>query len=140
MKKISTLVIMLSGAVLLAMPVAAQEGEWDTAGFVENATYYRDGPGISKSRNTGQFEFSKDFGRKFGLSDFRVSGTLRGTYDATYDLNEGEFGDDAGGPRSFQNFGSSNAQLIYGGDGLFLTCKIVVSEYNRMFLVESCKN
>ncbi|MAT91767.1 MAG: DUF1302 domain-containing protein [Halioglobus sp.] len=117
MKKISTLVIMLSGAVLLAMPVAAQEGEWDTAGFVENATYYRDGPGISKSRNTGQFEFSKDFGRKFGLSDFRVSGTLRGTYDATYDLNEGEFGDDAGGPRSFQNFGSSNAQLIYGGDG-----------------------
>ena len=37
----------------LAVPAAsAQEGEWDIAGFVENATYYRDGQDLSKVRNT----------------------------------------------------------------------------------------
>jgi hypothetical protein len=84
---------------------------------VENATYYRDGQDLSKVRNTGQFEFSKDFGRAFGLSNFRLSGTLRGTYDAVYDVNDDEWGDDAGGSRSFQNFGSTTAQALYGGNG-----------------------
>ena len=121
MKNIIKLMAALGGATLvtgLAVPAAsAQEGEWDIAGFVENATYYRDGQDLSKVRNTGQFEFSKDFGKKFGLSNFRFSGTLRATYDAVYDLNEDEWGDDAGGSRSFQNAGSTNAQIIYGGNG-----------------------
>jgi hypothetical protein len=87
------------------------------AGFVENATFYRDGPGLSKSRNTAQFEFSKDMGNKMGMSNFRVSGTLRATYDAVYDLNDDEYGDDAGGSRKFQNAGSAVAQQVYGGNG-----------------------
>jgi hypothetical protein len=66
MKNINKLMAALGGATLvtgLAIPAAsAQEGEWDIAGFVENATYYRDGQDLSKVRNTGQFEFSKDFG------------------------------------------------------------------------------
>lgn len=106
---------LLSG--LMATTAIAQDGEWDTAGFVENATYYRDGPGLSKARNTGQFEFSKDFGKNFGFNNFRVSGTLRATYDAVYDLNEDQYGDDAGGSRKFQNFNSTTAQAIYGGNG-----------------------
>ena len=121
MKNINKLMAALGGATLvtgLAIPAAsAQEGEWDIAGFVENATYYRDGQDLSKVRNTGQFEFSKDFGKRFGLSNFRVSGTLRATYDAVYDINDDEWGDEAGGSRSFQNAGSTNAQLIYGGNG-----------------------
>jgi hypothetical protein len=121
MKNISKLMAALGGATLvtgLAVTAAsAQEGDWDIAGFVENATYYRDGPDLSKVRNTGQFEFSKDFGKKFGLSNFRVSGTLRATYDAVYDINDDEWGDEAGGSRSFQNFGSTTAQAIYGGNG-----------------------
>lgn len=102
----------------LAAPSAlAQPGEWDTAGFVENATFYRDARGISKSRNTSQFEFSKEFGERLGMSNFRLSGTLRATYDATYEINDDEFGDSAGGSRSFENFASSNARIIYGGNG-----------------------
>lgn len=105
-------------ATIAAAPSLAQyEEKWDTAGFIENATFYRDGPGLTKSRTTGQFEFSKDFGKHFGLNNFRLSGTLRATYDAVYDLNDDEFGDNAGGPRNFENFGSSTAQAIYGGDG-----------------------
>ncbi|MEQ8800601.1 MAG: DUF1302 family protein [Haliea sp.] len=108
--------VALAGMVMA--PLASSQDEvWDTAGFVENATYWRDGRDISKFRNTAQFEFSKDFGRKFGLSNFRVSGTLRGTYDGVYDLNKGEFGRDAGGSRSFENFGSTTAQALFGGNG-----------------------
>ena len=75
---------------------------------------YRDGAGLSKSRNTAQFEFTKDFGEKFGLQNFRVSSTIRMSYDAVYDLNDDEFGDEAGGARSFENFGSTTADGIYG--------------------------
>ena len=119
MRSISKILAALgSGAVVagsgLATTASAQDAEWDTAGFVENATFYRDGPGIAKSRNTAQFEFSKDFGKKFGMNNFRLSGTLRATYDAVYDLNEDEYGDDAGGSRSFQNLGSTTAEAIYG--------------------------
>ena len=100
------------------MPQAvAQESKWDTAGFIENATFHRQDRGLAKVRNTLQYEFTKDFGKKFGLTNFRVSGTLRGTYDAVYDLNADEWGDDAGGARSFQNFGSTTAQGAYGGNG-----------------------
>ncbi len=108
----SSLAVFVASA---AAPAAlSQQSAWDTAGFVENATFYRDGPGLSKVRNTAQFEFSKNFGKRFGLSNFRINGTLRGTYDAVYDLNDDEFGKNAGGARSFENFASSNAQIIYG--------------------------
>ena len=122
MRSISKILTALGGTAVVAgfgfATVAnAQDEEWDTAGFVENATFYRDGHGISKSRNTGQFEFSKDLGKKFGMNNFRVSGTLRATYDAVYDLNDDEYGKNAGGSRSFQNFGSTTAQAIYGGNG-----------------------
>lgn len=115
MKKINkALTALLAG--LCAGGTLAQDEKWDTAGFVENATFYRDGAGISKSRNTGQFEFSKDFGKKFGMNNFRVSGTLRATYDAVYDINADEFGKNAGGSRGFENFGSSTAQALFGGN------------------------
>jgi hypothetical protein len=104
----------VSLAALFGLPASAMEGEWDTAGFVENATFVRQDVGLTKFRNTAQFEFSKDFGTKFGLNNFIVSGTLRGTYDGVYDLNDDEFGKDAGGARSFENFASGNAQIIYG--------------------------
>ena len=121
MKNISKILTAIGSASLvtgLSGPLAlAQDEDWDLAGFVENATFYRDGPGLSKSRNTGQFEFSKDFGKKMGMSGFRVSGTLRASYDAVYDLNDDEYGDDAGGSRKFQNAGSAVAQQVYGGNG-----------------------
>lgn len=108
----------LAASLLIGTPPAhAQDGEWDTAGFIETATFSRQDRGLSKVRTTAQYEFSKEFGKKMGLSGFRLSGTLRATYDAVYDLNEDEFGKSAGGARSFQNFGSTTAQAIFGGNG-----------------------
>ncbi len=70
-------------------------------GFIENATHNRSSRGISKSRNTGQLEFSKRLGEVGAFSAFSLHGTLRGSYDAVYDLNDDEFGDSSGGPVSF---------------------------------------
>ncbi|MEY8199486.1 MAG: hypothetical protein RPS47_09615, partial [Colwellia sp.] len=73
-------------------PTMASETEF--AGFVENATYYRDGVGISKFRNTAQLEFNTQLTSN-GWSNVSINGTLRGTYDGVYDLNDDEFGKDA---------------------------------------------
>jgi hypothetical protein len=80
----------LSGGYIA--PTMASETE--VSGFVENATYYRDGVGLSKFRNTAQLEFRKLL-TSDGWSNVSISGTLRGTYDGVYDLNDDEFGKDA---------------------------------------------
>lgn len=108
---------MTASLSVFAPPTYAQGGAWDTAGFIENATFSRKDRGVSKVRTTAQYEFSKEFGKKMGLSGFRLTGILRGTYDAVYDLNDDEFGKNAGGARSFQNIGSTTAQAIFGGNG-----------------------
>ncbi len=120
MKHINNILVAVAGVAAFAgvcTPQAiAQESDWDTAGFIENATFSRKDVGLSKVRNTMQYEFSKGFGKKLGLSNFRVSGTMRATYDAVYDLNDGEFGDSAGGARSFENAGSTTAVGIFGSE------------------------
>jgi len=122
-------------ATIAAAPSLAQyEEKWDTAGFIENATFYRDGPGLTKSRTTGQFEFSKDFGKHFGLNNFRLSGTLRATYDAVYDLNDDEFGDNAGGPRNFENFGSLLTLLV----AMELRCNAHEAVHQCARVVKNC--
>lgn len=106
-----------AGATLLggvSLHTIANEGEWDTAGFVENATHYRDDRGISKSRTTAQYEFTKSLGNKGIFSDVRFSGTLRGSYDAVYDLNADEFGDEAGGSRNIENQGAPWGDTPWG--------------------------
>ncbi len=71
-------------------------------GFVENVTFVRDhGVGLSKARTTLQFEFSKAFKPTGLFSEFSIHGTLRGSYDAVYDLNDDEYGKNSGGPVSF---------------------------------------
>jgi len=73
----------------LAVPAFAADTTW--AGYVENATYLRDGVGLSKFRNTGQAQFETVFETE-SLRSLRLNGTFRGTYDGVYDLNDGEFG------------------------------------------------
>lgn len=70
----------------------AADAEW--AGFVENATYYRDEVGLSKFRNTAQAEFSKSV-ESDSWSNVSINGTFRATYDGVYDLNDDEFGKNA---------------------------------------------
>lgn len=65
---------------------------WQVENFYENHTAKRESVGISKFRNTLQSEMVKN------LNDgWRFRGILRGTYDGVYDINDKEFGKNAGG-------------------------------------------
>lgn len=109
-KKITTRLSAVSVAVAAAMAgmtvsVQSQASETEWAGFVENATYVRDGRGITKFRNTGQAEWSRQLQPVGAFSEVSFHGTLRATYDGVYDLNEDEFGEDAGGSVMIESIG-----------------------------------
>lgn len=88
-------------ALSLLGGITQVQAELDAAGFVENVSFYRESRGISKFRNTAQFEFSKAFeNSRVGL---KLNGTLRATYDGVYDLNDDEWGDKAGGAIALQS-------------------------------------
>jgi hypothetical protein len=85
----------LIATLLLAPTVYAEDAEF--RGFVENATFVREhGVGLTKSRTTIQLELSKAFNPTGLFSEFSISGTFRGTYDAVYDLNDDTFGKNSG--------------------------------------------
>jgi hypothetical protein len=98
----------LSG--LLAVPLgagAADWGDWDVAGFVETVNHFRDsdGPdGLTKQRNTAQLEWNTSLSSKLSFS-----GVFRGSYDSVYDLNDDDFGSDAGGSVTIENGGGTGA-------------------------------
>jgi len=71
-------------------------------GFIENVTFVRQhGIGLTKARTTLQLEISKAFKPTGLFSEFSIHGTLRGSYDAVYDLNDDEYGKNSGGSVSF---------------------------------------
>lgn len=92
-------------ATLLIGTLSPVFADGDVGGFIENSTHVRDGVGLTQFRNTVQIEGSKDLGQKGIFSNVSVHGTFRGTYEGVYDLNEEEFGEDAGGPRQFESVG-----------------------------------
>ncbi|HHJ34411.1 MAG TPA: DUF1302 domain-containing protein, partial [Gammaproteobacteria bacterium] len=92
-------------STFLPAAVNAEEGEWDMGGFVENATYYRRSRGMSKFRNTAQLEAHKDYGKTGFFDSFSVDGTFRASYDGVYDLNDDEFGKNAGSPITLEQIG-----------------------------------
>jgi hypothetical protein len=94
MNKLATGVAMGVTAMSLGFSATSVAADTEWAGFVENATYVRDGVGLSKFRNTAQAEFSKPL-EADGWSNVSINGTLRATYDGVYDLNDDEFGKDA---------------------------------------------
>ena len=92
-----------------AFAYTSEDGTAEVNGFIENASYYRDGRGMSKIRNTLQLEGSKNFGSVGKFSNISFYGTFRGTYDAVYDINDDEFGDTAGGAISIESTGGSGS-------------------------------
>lgn len=90
--------------VVVAMLLYVSNVWADVSGFVENDTHYRytDNRGLSKARNTFQLEISEDLGAKGIFSELKFNTTLRATYDAVYDLNDDEWGRNAGGPINMQ--------------------------------------
>ncbi len=93
-KKLYLMMVFGFICVLLGTSVPAVAEKATVDGFVENATYVRDGRGLSKFRNTVQLEVLKPVASDF-WSDFSLNGIFRVTYDGVYDLNDDEFGKDA---------------------------------------------
>ena len=73
-------------------------------GFVDSTTHQRADYGLSKQRFRGQMEVNKQLPNLGPFTQISINGIVRLTYDAVYDLNENDFGDEAGGPV----FGSSS--------------------------------
>ena len=92
MNKLAAGVAMGVTGLSMGYVATAVATEADVAGFVENATYYRDGRGLSKFRNTAQLEVIKPVESEGRWYNVTVNGVLRGTYDGVYDLNDDEFG------------------------------------------------
>ncbi len=96
-------IALLSG--LLAVPLSAPAADWDIAGFVETVNHFRDsdGPdGLTKQRNTAQLEWNTSVSSKLSFS-----GVFRGSYDSVYDINDDDFGSDAGGSVNIENAGGT---------------------------------
>ncbi|MEW8278234.1 MAG: DUF1302 family protein [Candidatus Thiodiazotropha sp.] len=90
-----------------AAAYTSEDGSLQVNGFVENATYARRHVGLSKMRNTVQIEGSKDYGAKGSFSNVTFVGTFRATYDAVYDLNDDQFGSEAGGYIGMESVGGA---------------------------------
>jgi hypothetical protein len=85
---------------------------WNADLYYENHTALRDKAGLSKFRNTLQSEMSKN------LNDgWRFRGILRGTYDGVYDLNDSQYGKNAGGAVNLTN-GVGQQASPYGNGGV----------------------
>lgn len=109
-KKITTLnnvAIGVATAIAMSYGPAVSAGETQWSGYVENATYFRDKKGLSKFRNTAQAEFYKPVESE-GWSNVSINGVLRATYDGVYDLNDGEFGKNAGENYLGENWHDNN--------------------------------
>ena len=91
----------LSACYLHTLASTASAEPWDIKGFADTVNHYRDDVGLTKSRFTGQLEFSKAFESRGIFSEFSFNSTLRASYDAVYDWNDDEFGNEAGGPLTF---------------------------------------
>lgn len=85
------------------------DGTLNVSGYVDNVTYQRNRVGLTKSRFTGVAEITKDFGAVGVFSGgLKFNTTLRGSYDAAYDWNSDDYGEDAGGAIQIEDqvFGS----------------------------------
>jgi hypothetical protein len=108
----AVLVVAGAGATAQTLPDLGVTGgdPWKVDLYYENHTAGREGAGLSKFRNTFQSEMSKN------LNDgWRFRGILRATYDGVYDINDKEYGKNAGGPVGMVNgaLGTTNPY----GDG-----------------------
>ena len=108
----------ISWCTLLALLLSATAPQvfaedMEVAGFVENNSNFRENRGLSKFRNTAQAEFAKNISGAFKTSNLSFNATFRATYDGVYDLNDDEWGNDAGGSIMLEN----GSALGPGGPG-----------------------
>jgi hypothetical protein len=98
--------VAILGLVLPALPAFSEQTEW--AGFGEQVTFHRKDIGISKNRSGFQLEGLKNLGDVGIFSNVSINGTLRVSYDSVYDINDDEFGNNAGGAAFVNSLGLAN--------------------------------
>lgn len=112
--KVSLITFILIG---ISIPINSQavDKDWNVDGYIENSSYYRfHGIGLSKSRSRLQLELSKEIG-DFGIfKNVEFNGTLRGSYDAVYKLNDEEYGRSSGTNVDFSNNAIPNLRTPWG--------------------------
>jgi hypothetical protein len=96
--------VVLLMSFLIVTQVFAEATKWN--GYVESATYYRDQVGWSKARLAAQLEAQKEIGNVGILQKVAFNATFRVSYDAVYEINDDEFGDNAGGAILLENAAS----------------------------------
>jgi hypothetical protein len=114
-KNLATVGTALFTACILLVSVQAsawlsKDQTLELHGFADSTTHQRADYGLSKQRFRGQLEFNKQMPNMGPFSEISLNGTIRLTYDAVYDLNANDFGDDAGG----SVFGSSSGLSSIG--------------------------
>jgi len=110
--------LLLGSASALAVGAVAPAGAADDLVLrnkVDEEIRFRDERGLSKARTLGQSDIEKKFAAKGPFSSMKLNATLRVSYDAVYDLNSDEYGDNAGGPVFFNN---NNGAVVAHGAGL----------------------
>ncbi len=121
--KVRTLPVAVAlGMATMAGAPATMAADTEWAGFVENATYVRDGVGLSKFRNTAQAEFTKII-ESDTWDNIQINGTLRATYDGVYDLNDDEFGKDATQPYLGSNWHGQDLSTVLLTPGTPFPCE-----------------
>jgi len=98
-----------AGLLLLAiwLPSAhaeynSRDGSLTARGFVEVNAFTRKDVGLTKGAVTGQLEFSKYWKPRGLFSEVSLTGTFRASYDSAYDINDDEWGKNAGGSLTYQ--------------------------------------
>ena len=123
-KGMTRVVRMLGGSAALALLLAVSPARADFAiesdtldisGFVESAISLRDRRGLSKFRNTMQIEVNKEWGDLWIFDNVSTTVILRASYDAVHDINDDEYGDEAGGSINIQSLGVPSGSVPWGG-------------------------
>jgi hypothetical protein len=89
----------------LALPAHAEwrsaDGSLELRGFVDNVTTARRDVDLTRQRTQAQLEFFKTMQPRGIFSELSLGGTLRASYEAVYDLNDDEYGRNAGRALNF---------------------------------------
>ena len=102
-------IVLIIASVGIASTVQqAYSADIEWSGFADEAIHHRKDVGLSKARSGFQLEGLKFIGDVGIFSNVSVNGIVRISYDAVYDLNDDDFGDNAGGQAFVNSTGLAN--------------------------------
>jgi hypothetical protein len=105
-KQLAACAVSVGLVATIPQAYSAKKTEW--SGFAEQVMHHRKNIGISKSRTGFQLEGLKFIGDAGIFSNVSINGAVRVSYDSVYDLNDDEFGDNAGGQAFVNSTGLAN--------------------------------